>query len=424
MTNESRNGHALAILERQRLLELRRQDSTEIPLRFWNQQVHFTTPATGDPAKALRGFTAARQMLDRYEIGITELADLVAGDVEIFKELLAGNQPVPLVMIDAEDAVASGAEATRAARAGAIHALSHEDWGGTLAFFRPSGLLLDSCVDDLYDVLLAVGRDSPPDRYPLDGIVWPKVEQPEEIHWVSTQLANIENSLGLPPNRIKLQFLVESGHGLSRLADIAEACVARLTGIVFGVADFSADINLPEIRNDHALCDWARYEIVTVAGALAVPAIDAMTLHYPTPIHRGSGLSNRQKSENKAKILGALREVYEDALHGFRLGMAGKWVGHPGQLLMVAAAYRSRVSGDQVQQDVREIEAYSRSQAAGAGATILGDGRTAYMADRATDRHVRARLRRATAAGLLAPEKALELGVITALEKDQLPDVS
>ena len=87
------------------------------------------------------------------------------------------------------------------------------------------------------------------------------------------------------------------------------------------------------------MSDWAKYEIVNVAGSAGVPAIDCMTLNYPTPVHRGADLSEAQQQENKTKILGALKEVYNDALHGIELGMSGKWVGHPLQLLMVMAAY-------------------------------------------------------------------------------------
>jgi hypothetical protein len=51
---------------------------------------------------------------------------------------------------------------------------------------------------------------------------------------------------------------------------------------------------------------------------------------------------------------------------------------------------------------------------------MLGEGVDQYMADRATDRHLRARLRKATAWGALDPQKAVDLGIITAAEQAQL----
>lgn len=419
-SNQFGNDLDRALAERQRLLAQRRQSSADMPLRFWNQQAHFTTPASGSPEKAIRGLAAAGKVLSRFGIAVPELAQFVGGEEKLFDDLLHGHLHSPLVMVDAEDAVALTQESMNAARSGAVRCFTQEVWGPTLAFFRPSGLMLETCVEDLYSVLAAVGKDRPAHAYPLDGVIWPKVEHPEEIAWVGEQLARIEQKLGLLENQIKLQFLVESGYALARLWEIAQACAPRLTGIIWGIADYSADTNLPEITNDHPVCDWARYEIVNVAGALNVPAIDCMTLNYPTPVHRASDLNASQQQENKEKILGALKEVYDDALHGVRLGMSGKWVGHPAQLLMVQAAYRSAVSRELVAQDLREIEAYTSSVASGAGATMIGTGKAAYMADRATDRHLRARLRRATAWGLLEPEKAVQLGIISPAEKKPL----
>ena len=48
---------------------------------------------------------------------------------------------------------------------------------------------------------------------------------------------------------------------------------------------------------------------------------------------------------------------------------------------------------------------------------MIGEGKKENMADRATDRHLRARLRRATAWGALSAEKAVELEVITEQER-------
>ncbi|MCH7910398.1 MAG: hypothetical protein IIB38_12365, partial [Candidatus Hydrogenedentes bacterium] len=135
---------------------------------------------------------------------------------------------------------------------------------------------------------------------------------------------------------------------------------------------------------------------------------------------RGSDLSDAQQADNKSKILDALAEVYADAVHGIDLGMTGKWVGHPLQLLMVLVAYRNAIPKAQIERDLKDIQAYTESVSAGAGATMLGEGREAYMADRATDRHLRARLRRATAWGVLRPEKALALGLISETEQRDL----
>lgn len=399
---------------REDLLSARKTTSADMPLRYWNQQAHFTTPASGSPGKAIRGLSPVPKLIDKFGLSLADVAEASGATERDLESVLAAGPHSPFVMVDAEDAVALTPESLTKARGGAVRCFTEEDWGPTLPFFRPSGLLLDSCIDDLISVFdrSMNGRGA----CPIAGIVWPKSEQADELKWVCEALTRIEHTLGLADNSIRLEFLVESGYALAQLPELVRVTLPRLTGIIWGIADYSADANLPEIGNDHPVCDWARYEIVNMAGAAGVPAIDAMTLNYPTPVHRGSDLSTDQHGENKAKILGALRQVYEDAQHGIRLGMTGKWVGHPLQLWMVMAAYRTALPDKRVEQDLREIADYSQSVAAGAGATMLGDGNAAYMADRATDRHVRARLRRATAWGKLDAGRARDLALITDLE--------
>ena len=407
--------------ERLELLAQRAASSAEMPLRFWNQHAHFTTPASGTPEKAIQGLRAVPGLLDRFGIDVETLAEHSGASLDALKELVGGeDKHSPFVMVDVEDAVALNPESIAKARAGAVRCFTEGAWGSTLPFFRPAGLRLDTCVEDLTTVFGDVAERADGGEFPIAGIVWPKSEHPEEIRWVCDLLSRLEDRLGLAENSIRMEFLVESGYALAQLTELTKFAIGRLTGIIWGIADFSADTNLPAIKNTHPVCDWARYEIVNVAGAANVPAIDAMTLNYPTPLHRDKDLSESQKNENRTKILGALKEVFDDAQHAISLGMSGKWVGHPLQLLMVMAAFREAVPAKQIEKDIREIEAYTKSVHAGAGATVMGEGADAYMADRATDRHLRARLRRATAWRRIDAARAHALGVITDAELQEL----
>ena len=140
-----------------------------------------------------------------------------------------------------------------------------------------------------------------------------------------------------------------------------------------------------------------------MAGAVGVPAIDNMTVNYPVAD------KNLSATENRSRILGRLKECFDDARHGMNLGMDGKWVGHPLQCFMVMLAYSTALPREEVEAEVAKIEAYNAAVAAEQGATII-DG---VMSDRATDRHARNKLRKAVAIGKLAPEKAAALGLIT-----------
>src|SRR3990172_774317 len=119
---------------------------------------------------------------------------------------------------------------------------------------------------------------------------------------------------------------------------------------------------------------------------------------------------------NHDRILSRLKEVYQDAAHGQRLGMGGKWVGHPAQLFMVRLAYQAALPEEEIAREVRKIEAYTEAVRAEQGATII----EGVMSDRATDRHARNKLRTAIAIGHLDPKKGLEIGLISPEEAREL----
>ncbi|MET0773266.1 MAG: aldolase/citrate lyase family protein [Candidatus Limnocylindrales bacterium] len=207
-----------------------------------------------------------------------------------------------------------------------------------------------------------------------------------------------------------MAYLVESGWAAAQLPAIAQRAADRLCALVFGLADYSADIGLRSIANEHPLADWARATIVDVAGAAGVPAIDGMTLDYPVADPALDTASNR------TRFLERMQLVYRDAVRAREMGMQGKWVGHPAQLFAVLLAYDSVASDDALEVEAAKLEVYDAAVRSGQGATMI----EGVMSDRATDRHARVILRRAAALGAFDPQRALELGVI---EPDEVEDV-
>ena len=399
---------------RQVLLEEgRRLTAYDLPLKFLRQQAHFTTPASSyDMAlKAVeKGSSATERILEKYSISLAELSDTLKVPLAAIEAELGADPQAPLVMVDSEDAQALREDVIERGRENAIRIFREANWGPTLRFYRPSGLLLEYCLEDLAMVLTEAGKGLPADKYPIDGIIWPKAEHPEQLTFLCDLLGELERRLGLSENRIKLEFLVESGWAVAQLPLLVKATLPRLAGIIFGIADYSADIGLPEIVNDHPVCDLARSTIVNLAGAIGVPVIDNMTVNYPVPDKRISD------GENHLFLLRRIREVFDDALHGQQLGMDGKWVGHPLQLFAVRLAYRVAVPEEEILAEVDKILAYDSAVAAEQGATII----QGVMSDRATDRHARRKLRKAVATGILDPKKGLELGVVSPEEVGQL----
>lgn len=384
----------------------------ELPLRYWRQAAHFTTPAA-DAAmarKAVEGGTApVARMLDRLELTAEDLAEALGLPTATVEALLSVPVRAPLVMLDGEDAIAPGDAVAQRAITVAADTFATADWGiGTrspsLRFYRPPGLAVETAVRHLYTLLWRLReRTDDAATFPLDGIVMPKIEHPEEVDLVNDLLDRVEDRLGLVPGRIRVAYLIESGWAATQLPELVRRSASRSAALIFGIADFSADLGLPAIATDHPLAVWARAELVATAGAAGVPAIDGMTLAYPVPDPALDAAANRRR------WLARMRLVYDDAVAARDLGMTGKWVGHPAQLFAVLLAFEAGQSDAVLDAEAAKLEAYDAALGAEQGATMI-DG---VMSDRATDRHARVLLRRATAAGRFDPARAHRLGLIT-----------
>ena len=389
----------------------------DLPLRYWRQQAHYTTPAANPvmARKAAEGGTApTARIMDRLGLTAADLAERLEVDPAIVEERLVVPRLAPLLVFDGEDAIAPGDDAAARGVEVTVDILTGNGSDGTmgatrsqqsLRFFRPPGFGEQGGIRDLYrlfDRIRNASDTSDSASFPLDGIVFPKVEHPEEVDLLDDLLTETEQRLGLEPGRIRVVYLIESGWAAIKLAEIAERAAPRLSALVFGLADFSADLALPVIGNDHPLATWARAEIVATAGAVGVPAIDGMTLEFPVADPTLDAAANR------TRWLDRMRLVYDEAVAARELGMSGKWAGHPAQLFAVLLAFDEGLSDAAVAEATAALTAYEASLGAGVGATMIGG----TMSDRATDRHARVLLRQATALGRVDPDRAVALGVI------------
>jgi citrate lyase beta subunit len=357
-----------------------------------------------------KGTEPVGRMMDRLGVTTTMLADRLQLPAVTVEALRTRPRRAPLVMLDGEDAQALREDIATQGLESAVRVLRDGEWGNSLRFYRPRGLNLPGAARSLVSVLHQAGKGMDAAAYPLDGIVFPKLENVAELDWVMTTLAEIEQALRLEPGRIRVAILIESGAAAGRLEAIVERAGQRLCGLIFGLVDYSADLGLSTLSYYHPVAEWARAEIVNAAGAAGVPAIDAMTVDYPVADPALSAEANR------ARVLDRMELAYRDAVHAREAGMAGKWVGHPAQLFATLLAFDGAFDRQALEQEAQKLLTYERSQREdGRGATII-DG---VMSDRATDRHARVRLRRAAANGWLHPDRALALGVIASSE---LPD--
>ncbi len=171
-------------------------------------------------------------MLERLGLTATDLAERLELPSPRVEERLAEPARAPIVMLDGEDAMAPGEAAATRGLAVAADTFAGADWGsGRLGAFASTGhpgLNLDTTVHDLYTLLWDLrGRcGDDPAAFPLDGIVFPKIEHPEEVDFVNGLLHRAETALGLPNGRIRVAYLVESGWAASQLAEIVRRAAA------------------------------------------------------------------------------------------------------------------------------------------------------------------------------------------------------
>ena len=347
--------------------------------------------------------------MERLRITPEMVAERLGVAVSEVRVMLERPRRAPLIMLDGEDAQSLREDVAAAGLQAAVRVLREASWGNTLRFYRPLGLNLPKAAPRLISVLYQAGERREPADYPLDGVIYPKVERVQEVDCLIGMLDDIEGALRLEPGRLRVGLLIESGSAVSRLGMLVDRSLPRLSALIFGLVDYSADLGLATVSNRHPVADWARAEIVNAAGAAGVPAIDAMTIDYPVTDPRLSPQANQERFLDRIEL------VYRDAVHAREMGMTGKWVGHPAQLFAVLLAFEAWMREANLEREAQKLLSYRRADEEGRGATII-DG---VMSDRATDRHARELLRRGVATGHFDPDRALELGVIAADELDE-----
>jgi hypothetical protein len=144
---------------------------------------------------------------------------------------------VDVLLGNLEDAVA--APNKEAARAGLVEVAKTVDLGGTQLWTRVNSLDSPWALDDLTTLVTEVGDA-------LDVIMVPKVEGPEDIHYVDRLLAQLEAKAGVT-RPLLVHAILETAAGMARVEEIAQAS-PRMQGISLGPADLAADRRMKTTR--------------------------------------------------------------------------------------------------------------------------------------------------------------------------------
>jgi citrate lyase beta subunit len=262
---------------------------------------------------------------------------------------------VDCICMDMEDGVAPDRKA--AARATIAAALRQLDFGRSEKLVRLNAVGSGLEEEDLQAVL----------PFRPDGVVIPKVENPEQVHWASARIEAAELSCGWPLHSIRLLAGVETPKAILNLKEIASH--PHLDALIFGGEDYAASVGAARTPGAVELL-YARSAVVTACAAYGLQAIDMVSVDF--------------------KDLEALRR---EALFGAQLGYAGKQIIHPDQVAPVQQAFTPDQAA--IESARRLVQAFQAHQAQGRGAFAL-DGR---MIDLPLVKAAEAVLARAAAAG-------------------------
>lgn len=269
---------------------------------------------------------------------------------------------VDCICMDMEDGVALNRKAE--ARQTIVEALKTLDFGKSERLARINAIGSGFEKEDLAAVLPALPN----------GIVVPKVESAEQLHFVSEMIGKYEQRYDLTIDGIVLLAIVESARGIVNLGSIASS-ETRLQAIIFGAEDFASDVGAVRTRLGTEVL-YARSAVVAYTAANDLQAIDMVYIDF--------------------KDTEGLRQ---EALEGFHLGFSGKQIIHPNQVAPVQQAYTP--SDEAIAYAERLVQAFEENQQAGRGAFAL-DGK---MIDAPLMKAARRVLGLAQAAGKTNPRR-------------------
>ena len=276
---------------------------------------------------------------------------------------LAGT--VDVLLGNLEDGVR--ADRKDAAREGLVRLARATDLGTTQLWTRVNALDSPWALDDLTTLVTGIG-----DR--LEVVMVPKVQGPEDLHYVDRLLAQLEAKAGLG-RPILVHAILETARGVARVEEICGAS-PRLQGLSLGPADLAADRGMkttrvggghpgylvrqdPVVNRDGVVSaqrrtyqqDLWHYTIARMVDACAMHGIHA----YYGPF---GDISDPVACEDQFR-------------NAFLLGCVGAWSLHPSQIAIAQRVFSPSV--EDVHHARRVVAAMERA-GGGTGAVML-DGR-------------------------------------------------
>jgi citrate lyase subunit beta / citryl-CoA lyase len=244
------------------------------------------------------------------------------------------------VVFDLEDGCAPSQKV--AARKTLVEAFNTLDFHGKLRAFRPNGIHTKFFYRDVIDVVEAAGSR-------IDVIVLPKVDEASDVLFADRLLTQIEQNVGLPAGRIRLEVLIESAKAVLHAEQIA-ASTSRVAGLIFGVVDYAGNIGARDpVREQFALYHYPKAKTVAAARATGIDVVDGVTLQFRD-----------------------LQQCEHDATLAAQMGFDGKWAIHPSQVPAINRVFTP--SKEEIRRAQEIIDLYQKADAdSGLGAIVYKD---------------------------------------------------
>jgi len=228
---------------------------------------------------------------------------------------------VDIVLGNLEDAVP--ADAKQAARAGFIAMAKACEFGGTGLWTRVNALNSPWVLDDICEIVGAVGRK-------LDVIMLPKVESDRDIHYLDQLVAQLEARHGIE-KPILIHAILETAQGVNNVEAIAAAS-PRMHGISLGPADLAASRAMKTTRVGGGHPD---YQVLADAAAAGAPraAYQQDLWHYTI-----AKMVDACAAAGIKPFYGPFGDFADSAAcesqfrNAFLLGCVGAWTLHPSQV--------------------------------------------------------------------------------------------
>jgi malyl-CoA/(S)-citramalyl-CoA lyase len=266
---------------------------------------------------------------------------------------------VDVLLANLEDGVP--ATDKEAARAGLVEVAKTVDFGDTQFWCRVNSLDSPWGLDDLTAAVLECGEA-------LDVVMIPKVEGPEDIHYVDRLLAQLEAKAGRS-KPVLVHAILETARGV---ANVEEICLAspRMQGLSLGPADLAANRRMKTTRVGGGHPDY----VVRADPSSDAPDADRPTFQQDLWHYTIARMVDACVTAGILPYYGPFGDIADGVAcedqfrNAYLLGCVGAWSLHPSQIDIAKRVFSPRPA------DVAHAQRVIDAMGNGTGAIML-DGK-------------------------------------------------